>query len=216
MRCPLKYVSVTQRFGLYHKGIDMGWCCNEGKNQPVYACDDGIIIYNRFQKTGGYVIHIRHDNGMCSEYGHLLRDSQLVHEGDRVVKGQQIASMGNSGSELVNGKWVGLPMHLHFGIYRGSYINYSRKGNFVNPLDYINMYDDQILYGGNVTHTKHVADVNDPPLLVHNAKNYNNSSIVPSFCLKNGDQVETYGSTLFGMNIVDNSRGYYCSKKYVK
>ena len=75
MMCPVNYVAVTQEFK-NHNGVDFGWYGHH--NQWIYAVDDGEVIYNRKQITGGYVIHIRHDNGYVSEYGHLLKDSQQV------------------------------------------------------------------------------------------------------------------------------------------
>ena len=67
MRCPVNYISVTQKYTYRHGGCDLGWYGNVcGYNQPIYACDDGKVIYNRKQITGGYVIAIAHDKGLVS------------------------------------------------------------------------------------------------------------------------------------------------------
>ena len=97
MRSPVNYISITQTYSTKHKGMDFGWYSDKHHNQWVYAVDDGVVIYNRHQISGGYVIHIKHDNGYVSEYGNLLKDSQQVHEGDKVKKGQKIAKLGKIG-----------------------------------------------------------------------------------------------------------------------
>lgn len=206
MRCPVNRISIVRGFSSSHLGVDFGY--GDTHNQPVYAIDDGIVIYNRWQLTGGYTIVIKHNNGMCSVYGHLLKDSQTILEGNNVKRGQQIAKCGKSG--MVTGE------HLHLGIYKGSKVLWGKQ-YYVDPFNYINVYDGQTFYKSEprLIHTKHVKGVDNPPLLVHNAKNYAASSVVSSFNLKNDDEVETYG-TINGMNIIDNVRGYYCSKKYVK
>jgi len=213
MRCPLKFNGIKQKFkntGVKrHYGIDLGW--HYQHNEPVYAIDDGTVIYNRYQKTGGYTIHIRHNNGYVSEYGHLKKDSQKVKEGSKVKKGQQIANMGNTGI-LTTG------YHLHLGIYKGSSINYNDKSKFVNPVDYLNLYDGQ-LEGKDtkehINHTKHASGIPSEPLLVHNAPNTNKNSVVKDYGIYNGQEVEFYG-TLNNMAIIDNARKYYTSNKYLK
>ena len=217
MKCPVNYVGIARGFkniGLNkHYGIDFGW--KDDKHQPVYACDDGIVIYNRKQTSGGYTIIIKHTNGLCSVYGHLEKDSQKVHEKDKVKKGQHIANMGNSG--LTTG------YHLHFGIYKGTKVDFNKKV-YLDPLKYINVYKNQEV--GKTTakdykllYTKEAKGITNPPLLVHNEPNYKATSVVKGMNIYNGDEVETYGVVNNGksiLNIVDNVRHYYCSNKYLK
>lgn len=219
MKCPVNYVGIARGFkntGLKrHYGIDFGWNSECGKNQPIYACDDGIVIYNRKQVKGGYVIIIKHTNGLCSVYGHLLKDSQKVHEGMKVKKGQQIACMGGSGITTGN--------HLHFAIYKGTKVDFNTKV-YLDPLKYINVYKNQKV--GETTkkdykllYTKEAKGITNPPLLVHNQPNYKATSVVKGYDINNGDEVESYGTANNGssiLNIVDNVRGYYCSNKYLK
>lgn len=208
MRYPLNYIGVTQKFSKTHKGIDLGWNSKYGgKNVPVYAVDDGVVIYNRKQTTGGYVIHIRHDNGLVSEYGHLLKDSQTILEGYKVKKGQMIARMGNSGISFGN--------HLHFGLYKGTSINYN-VNNWVNPFDYLCLYDNQTVNAKTTNNgyvkfkTKKVVGADEEGL---NVRKGINGKVVGTY--KNGTELESFGVER-GWNIVDNVRGYYCSNKYVK
>lgn len=207
MRCPLDNMRITQKFSKSHRGIDLGY--GDQHNRPVYACDDGEVIYNRYQKTGGYVIHIKHSNGYVSEYGHLLKDSQKVLEGNKVKKGQQIARMGASGK--VSGE------HLHFGLYKGTKINYN-KDCWVNPCNYINLYDGQTanaISKLSIKRTKHAKGIPSEPLLVHNQPNYNDSSVVKDYKIYNGDEVEYYGKSN-GLANIDNCRKYYTCDKYLK
>lgn len=128
MQKPVKYYGITQPFkkGI-HYGIDLGWSKSSGHNQPIYAIEDGVVIYKATQKTGGNVLHIRHNNGFVSEYAHL--NSWLVSINDKVRKGQQIGTMGATG--MVSGE------HLHLGLYQGTSIDYSKMGGFVDPAPYI-------------------------------------------------------------------------------
>lgn len=208
MRYPVNYIGIAKPFGS-HKGIDFGWNSKHGgKNQPVYAVDDGVVIYNRHQLTGGYVIHIKHDNGIVSEYGHLKKDSQRVHEGNKVKKGQHIADMGGSG--IVTGN------HLHFGLYKGNSINYKDKSKFIDPLDYLCIYDNQTV--GDTTkknyklfYTKRVHGT-DGELNIRNKPNESGKIVGTA---KEGSEVESFGLK-DKWNIVDNLRKYYCSNKYLK
>ena len=206
MKLPLNYTAIKQGFSKSHKGIDFGWKKGHN-NQWIYACDDGEVIYNRHQVTGGYVIHIRHDNGYVSEYGHLLKNSQQVKEGMVVKKGQKIAKMGKSG--ICTGE------HLHFGLYKGKTINYKDKSKFVNPCYYLNVYDGQELNDidkHKIKHTKKAYNIPSEPLRIRYQNK--NGKVVGS--IYNDDQVETYGLNYEGWNIVDNIRDYVCSNKYLK
>ena len=136
MRFAVDFIYISNPFTEKHRGIDLGW--GSDKNQPVFAVCSGTIIYSKFQESGGYVLHIKHDNGFCSEYAHLQKGSIRVKVGDRVELGQQIANMGNTGKAK--------GYHLHLGIYKGAYINYS-VDNWVNPIKYLEYYEDQVVYG---------------------------------------------------------------------
>ena len=134
MQYPVDYIVVTQS---YHQGksLDLGWSNkNGGKNQPIYAVDDGVVWKIERQKTGGNVIYIRHDNGYVSLYAHLLDNSIIVFKNDRVKKGDKIALMGASGITTGN--------HLHFGLYKTSTII---DNNTLDPYEYLLVYPNQIV-----------------------------------------------------------------------
>lgn len=137
MRYPVNYINITNPFKkAVHYGIDLGWGNECGKNQPIYAIDDGVVIYKSVQTTGGKVLHIRHSNGFVSEYAHL--DTWDVNKGDRVSKGQRIGTMGCTGTNARGN-------HLHLGLYKGTYINYKDLSKFVNPIDYLSRTSEQVV-----------------------------------------------------------------------
>lgn len=88
-------------------------------NQPIIAAHDGEIVFAGTGNAGyGQLIIIKHNSNTYSAYGYLA--SMIAKEGDRVHKGEQIATMGNN-SEGQN--------LLYFEI--------RTQGQTVNPLNYI-------------------------------------------------------------------------------
>lgn len=150
---PVNYIGITQGFRKgVHNGVDFGWNSKHGgPNVPIYAVADGVVISIQNQTTGGKVLIIRHDNGFCSEYAHLSRI--IVRVNDRVRRGEQVANMGATGQ--VTGP------HLHFGLYRGTYINYSIN-NFVNPLEYLYKEPYQIV-SENTLRNYRILDASERP-----------------------------------------------------
>lgn len=136
MRYPVNYIAITNDYKKgKHNGLDLGWNSkNGGKNQPIYATASGKVIYQQTQTSGGKVIHIKHDNGYVTEYGHL--DTWVVKKGDKVKMGQKIGTMGRTGKTSGN--------HLHYGVYKGSKINYN-KSNWVDPKSVVCTSQDQKL-----------------------------------------------------------------------
>lgn len=205
MICPVNYISLTQDYSSKHKGLDLGWYGNAcGYHQPVYACDDGVVIYNRYQKTGGYTIIIKHYNGFCSVYGHLKKDSQQVREKTKVTKGQFIAQMGDSG--------ITTGYHLHFAIYKGTSISFNKK-LYVDPKKYINVYSfqkikdkckDKFLYTKKCT-AKDGLNIRSLP-------NVKSKKVGIYFY---NQEVEAYGSVA-GWVCCDNCYKYYVAGNFLK
>lgn len=89
-----------------HEGIDIF----AAKKSPAVAIADGVITSVSQNELGGKVIFLRPEKTNYNVYyAHL--DSQLVEEGQRVVKGQTIGLVGNTGNAHTTAA------HLHFGIY---------------------------------------------------------------------------------------------------
>lgn len=95
-----------------HKGIDLAG----RRGDPVKATAAGKVVYAGEGVTGyGSLIILKHNNTYLSAYGH--NEQLLVSEGSVVKVGQQIATMGSSGTNAVK---------LHFEL--------RRLGKPVDPL----------------------------------------------------------------------------------
>ena len=85
-----------------HTGLDIA--AEHGK--PVYAPSDGVVVFAGPEGGYGNVIVIDHGYGIKSRYGHLAQ--MLVRAGDRVMRGQQVAAIGNTGRST--------GPHLHYEV----------------------------------------------------------------------------------------------------
>ncbi len=100
--CPINAIRTQGVHG--HNGVDYG----APVGTPIIAAADGEVMISRIGWNGGYgtYIVIRHANGTQTLYAHM---SQLnVNPGERVVKGQVIGKMGNTGQST--------GPHLHFEV----------------------------------------------------------------------------------------------------
>ncbi len=110
---------VISGFGVKSKGLR-----NDGINiaakrgTPVVATENGVVAYAGNEIRGfGNLLLIKHAGGWISAYAH--NDSVLVKRGQKVGKGQQIATVGSTGS-------VKSPQ-LHFEMRRGRIARDPRK-----------------------------------------------------------------------------------------
>ena len=110
------YFGDSEGRGYGHGGLDIAG----DFNSPIVAADDGVVAYtyssciHNWGKDmsyscgcgGGYgnYVWIDHGNGKESIYGHL--GSLVVHDGEKVTKGQLIGYMGSTGHSTGS--------HLHF------------------------------------------------------------------------------------------------------
>ncbi|MDD5252152.1 MAG: M23 family metallopeptidase [Patescibacteria group bacterium] len=109
---------ISQYYGRSHTGLDIACPIRT----PIYAADDGVIIYSGWNSGGyGNMVLIDHGNGMFTRYGHATK--LLVSVGDRVSRGDVIALEGSTGRST--------GPHLHFEVMRGS------VSNRLNPLSFI-------------------------------------------------------------------------------
>jgi murein DD-endopeptidase MepM/ murein hydrolase activator NlpD len=104
------------RWGVTHYGIDLA----NKIGTPIYAVTDGTIISSGPASGFGLWVRVLHPGGWISVYGHINRS--LVHIGQKVKAGQQIAEMGNRGQST--------GPHLHFEIWDPS-------GKKLNPLPWL-------------------------------------------------------------------------------
>lgn len=93
------------RWGVLHAGIDLA----NSIGTPIMAVSDGVVI--EAGPAGGYgmLVKLRHADGTVTLYGHI--NTALVSVGERVMAGDQIATMGNRGNST--------GPHLHFEVLQG-------------------------------------------------------------------------------------------------
>jgi murein DD-endopeptidase MepM/ murein hydrolase activator NlpD len=122
---PLHEYTVTSKFGLrkleaeagarQHTGIDLA----APMGTTYYAVASGVVTRAGSYGGYGYAIEIDHGNGITSLYGHS--SALLVKVGDKVVVGQPIGKVGDTGYSF--------GPHLHFEIH----INGQRE----DPIPYL-------------------------------------------------------------------------------
>ncbi|HOE04494.1 MAG TPA: M23 family metallopeptidase [Bacteroidales bacterium] len=108
---------ITNKFnpGMGHFGTDIV----AQTDVVVKAARQGTVIAANFTVETGYTLIIQHDMGIITIYRH--NQSIMVKTGEKVVAGQPVAVMGNTG-EYSTGE------HLHFEVWI--------EGKPVNPEDY--------------------------------------------------------------------------------
>ncbi len=93
------------RWGVLHAGIDLA----NSIGTPIHAVSDGVVIDAGPTAGYGMWVKIRHADGTVTLYGHV--NTTLVRVGERVMAGDQIATMGNRGNST--------GPHLHFEVLLG-------------------------------------------------------------------------------------------------
>ncbi|MFC6014209.1 M23 family metallopeptidase [Nocardia lasii] len=91
------------RWGVQHLGIDVAGPIGT----PIYAVADGTVIEAGPASGFGMWVRILHDDGTVTIYGHI--DTATVGQGERVLAGDQIATMGNRGFST--------GPHVHFEVW---------------------------------------------------------------------------------------------------
>ena len=93
------------RWGVLHAGIDIA----NSIGTPILAASDGVVV--DVGPTAGYGawVKLRHSDGTVTLYGHL--NTWSVSMGERVMAGDQIATVGNRGNST--------GPHLHFEVLSG-------------------------------------------------------------------------------------------------
>ncbi len=101
----------------FHYGDDIGGGCNT----PIWAVNAGTVVRAGPATGFGNLIELDHGHGIHTRYGHMYDSGLLVHVGDHVTAGQQIARIGSNGNST--------GCHLHFEVL----IN----GEHVDPLAFL-------------------------------------------------------------------------------
>ena len=102
--------SLPAFHGKHHSGIDIAsYGCFQLR---VYAMCPGLVIDSVYLPKGfGNTVTVEHDDGTCLRYTHL--DKKLVKKGERVVRGQQIGTLGKGAKNIY-------PAHLHLDMPRSA------------------------------------------------------------------------------------------------
>ncbi len=133
------YGKLFRGFMYTHKGLDI----KLNKGDSIRAAFDGVVRYARYNRGGfGYLIILRHYNGLETYYAHLSKMSVKVNQ---VVKSGDLIGLGGS-----TGRSRG--PHLHFEV--------RYKDVPVDPLRMID-YDNQKLISNNFPITQKVFYPND-------------------------------------------------------
>lgn len=97
-----------------HKGIDF----TAPKGTPIQATGDGKVITAKRSASYGRYVVIRHNDEYETLYAHM--NKILVKKGQKVKRGEQIGTIGNTGRSTAP--------HLHYEVHQ--------NGRAVNPIDY--------------------------------------------------------------------------------
>lgn len=102
-----------------HEGTDLMASNNLRGCFPVLCMTDGVVEKLGWLEKGGNRIGIRSDSGGYFYYAHLSSYAPELQEGDKVIAGQLLGFMGDSGygPEGTIGQFA---VHLHLGIYVSS------------------------------------------------------------------------------------------------
>lgn len=99
----------------FHAGVDFG----ADYGGPIWAADQGMVIFAGWYGGYGNTVIIDHGNGITTLYGHA--SEFYVAEGDSIQRGHLIAAVGSTG--LSTGP------HLHFEV--------RRDGEPIDPADFL-------------------------------------------------------------------------------
>ncbi|MFP4329482.1 MAG: peptidoglycan DD-metalloendopeptidase family protein [Spirochaetaceae bacterium] len=117
---------VTSQWYL-HKGFDIA----DSVGVPVVSSGNGKVVELGFDPGYGMYVWLRHKYGFRTRYSHL--QSISVSEGDDVVQGQVIGTLGNTG--------ISTGPHLDFQIWLGT--------DVVDPAAFLKISNDWQRWSGN-------------------------------------------------------------------
>ncbi|MGQ9603343.1 MAG: peptidoglycan DD-metalloendopeptidase family protein [bacterium] len=101
--------------GVSHPGIDIA----APTGTPVRSVLSGRVVFAGWDEIYGNLVILDHGDSLMTIYGHNAKI--VVREGDKVERGQIIATVGNTGKSTAP--------HLHFGIIK--------NGEVVDPMSMI-------------------------------------------------------------------------------
>lgn len=107
----------------FHEGVDFA----TKRGAPILAVADGLVVFSGRRNGYGNLVDIRHRDGLVTRYAH--NSANLVREGELIRQGQQIATVGSTGTAT--------GPHVHFEVIR--------NGRVVDPMPYLRTQPTQRL-----------------------------------------------------------------------
>ncbi len=96
------------RWGKLHAALDIGSSSGTSLGKTVVAAAAGTVVIAGVHSSYGYYVKIDHGNGLQTLYAHCIAGSLMVYPGQKVVAGQAIARVGQTG--------YATGPHLHFEV----------------------------------------------------------------------------------------------------
>ena len=112
LRSPLEFSRITSGFGMRRHPIFQQWRAHQGVDYGapvgtrVKSTGDGVVSYAGRRNGYGNLIVLRHHGGYSTYYAHLRNFALGLRAGSRVVQGEIIGYVGQTG-------WADGP-HLHY------------------------------------------------------------------------------------------------------
>ncbi|HME90456.1 MAG TPA: M23 family metallopeptidase, partial [Myxococcaceae bacterium] len=112
LRSPLEFSRVTSGFGLRRHPILQQWRAHQGVDYgaptgtKVKATGDGVVAFAGRKSGYGNLVVLRHHGGYSTYYAHLRDFARGLKPGKRVLQGEVIGYVGQTG-------WATGP-HLHY------------------------------------------------------------------------------------------------------
>lgn len=145
-RLPLKKLGITgtweEHINRGSRGQDFGWFDYQG--ETIYSINDGTVMEINKNSSAGNYIWIKHEftnYDIWSRYLHIKDGSIKVKTGQKVIRGQELAYMGNTGNSTGT--------HLHFETWvvpKGWKFNFNDRSKYSKPsTDNAFAFDDQYI-----------------------------------------------------------------------
>lgn len=145
-RLPLKKLGITSTWEEHtsrgSRGQDFGWFDYQG--EPIYSMNDGTVMEINKNSSAGNYIWIKHEFSnydIWSRYLHIKDGTIKVKTGQKVIRGQELANMGNTGNSTGT--------HLHFETWvvpKGWKFNFNDRSKYSEPsTDNAFAFDDQYI-----------------------------------------------------------------------
>jgi murein DD-endopeptidase MepM/ murein hydrolase activator NlpD len=112
LRSPLEFSRITSGFGMRRHPIFQQWRAHQGVDYGapagtrVKSTGDGIVTFAGKRNGYGNLIVLRHHGGYSTYYAHLRNFARGLRAGGRVLQGEIIGYVGQTG-------WASGP-HLHY------------------------------------------------------------------------------------------------------